>query len=145
MAGRANAPPGPSAAPGKAIILGSRPVTAAEQERFAELAADRNPNHVDSAAARRSIAGPMGVHGAHTLLWSLDLLARSALRPRGVGIIDARFAKPLYLGEEAECRVEPRADGSLTLRVQVGEKAVATILVGRSGDDAPDLAPPADL
>jgi acyl dehydratase/NAD(P)-dependent dehydrogenase (short-subunit alcohol dehydrogenase family) len=142
MAGSAAEPPGPLAVPGQAIILGSRSVTAAEQDRFAALAADRNPIHIDAAAARRSIAGSVVVHGAHTLLWGLDLLAGSAFRPAAAGVIDARFAKPLYLDEEAECRLEARADGSLMLRVQVGEKPVATILVGSSAAGAPTLDAP---
>ncbi|MEA2998568.1 MAG: hypothetical protein QOK17_401 [Sphingomonadales bacterium] len=143
MAGSPMTSPGTARAPREAIILGSRSIGVAEQASFAALAADRNPIHTDAAAARRSMVGSVVVHGAHTLLWSLDLLAGGEFRPAAVGSIDARFPKPLYLDEQAECRLEPRADGSLMLRVQVAEKVVATILVGTSPTPTPAAEPDA--
>jgi acyl dehydratase/NADP-dependent 3-hydroxy acid dehydrogenase YdfG len=133
--------PGPARALREAVVLGSRSIGAAEQAWFAALAADRNPIHTDPAAARRSIMGSVVVHGAHTLLWSLELLAGSEFRPAAISSIDARFPKPLYLDEQAECRLEPRADGSLMLRVQSADKVVATILVDPSAGPAPAAEP----
>lgn len=88
--------------PGGAL-LGERSFTLADQHAFADFCGDRNPIHLDSVYARRTIAGDVVVHGVNAVLWALDLFVASG---RGApGGFSATFKKPIFLAERVECRL----------------------------------------
>ncbi|MBR0566026.1 SDR family NAD(P)-dependent oxidoreductase [Azoarcus sp. L1K30] len=71
-----------------------------DQIEFARFSGDRNPIHLDPVIARRTIAGQCIVHGAHSVLWVLNSLARVSVV---AGRLRARFLKPIFLDEEISC------------------------------------------
>lgn len=91
--------------------VASRVVTMAMQEEFCEFSGDRNPTHADPVAARRTPVGEITVHGAHTLLWSLESLASNGLLTRPPTRLKVKYMKPLLL----DCRA--------TLTVGAGESS----------------------
>ena len=93
------------------VMLSQRRFSMDDQEEFARLSGDRNPIHMDPLAARRSAVGSVVVHGIHTLLWSLDVLAESEFKPAGIRLIDVRFPKAVYLGDEVRVTIQNRTSG----------------------------------
>lgn len=111
-----------------------------DQLAFARLSADTNPIHLDPIAARRTVAGQCIVHGAHSVLWVLDLMARTSV---AVTSLHARFLKPVFLDEEVTCvwdapagRVRLSADGvtlvDIGLVAHTSPAAVATFAASPS-------------
>lgn len=107
--------------------IGARTVSAELQERFAKLSGDRNPMHMDRAAARRTPPGAPVVHGVHTLLWALESLAATGRLHEPVRQVKARFLRWVYLDEEAVLTMggAPR-EGVVQLQVSVKGVTVCT-------------------
>ena len=57
-------------------MLASRRFDQDDQTLFAQLSGDFNPIHMDPAAARRTQAGAVVVHGVHAVLWAIDKLVQ---------------------------------------------------------------------
>jgi NAD(P)-dependent dehydrogenase (short-subunit alcohol dehydrogenase family) len=108
-------------------LLASRIFSYLDQEFFARLSGDANPLHMDAVAARRSVVGGVVVHGVHTLLWALEVLAQQAVRPAGLQSLDVRFPKAVYLGDEVELTLQSATDSEIRLRAAVGDRHVALI------------------
>lgn len=108
----------------QAETIGKRSFSLESQLKFADLSGDRNPIHVDPIAARRTMVGEVIVYGVDALLWALDVLAGS----RGIvaGEITVTFLKPMYLGEEIECRWNPSVN---SLMMYAGNIATVSITV----------------
>ena len=90
------------------VALGERRFCWDDQVTFGRLSGDINPIHMDRLASRRSVVGAMVVHGIHTLLWSLDVLAKSEFRPTAIRLIDVRFPKAIYLADEVKLSLQSR-------------------------------------
>jgi MaoC like domain len=93
--------------------LASRQFSLSDQLAFASLSGDVNPVHLDPVAARRTVAGQCIVHGMHSLLWALDVLARTSV---AAGTLRVRFLKPIFLDEDVRCTWDAQA-GKLMLTV----------------------------
>ena len=118
-------------------VLASRRFTLEDQKSFAQLSGDVNPIHMDEMAARRSVVGTIVVHGVHMLSWSLDVLAKSRIRPPGLIKIDVQFQKPIYLDEELALILQSKTEGEIRLKVMVGNRVAASIRLGCSTDQKP--------
>jgi len=108
-------------APSPALRLARRSFTAADQERFAAFSGDRNPMHMDAAAARRTQAGAPVVHGMHVCLWALDAVAHA-------GVAAARlrvdFRSFIQLDQPLELDAEPGGEGLVVTATQNSVPAV---------------------
>lgn len=82
-------------------LLKSRVFTLKDQLDFAEFSGDKNPIHINSLEARRTITGQCIVHGINSLLWALDTLVFST------GVIvrscKAKFQNSVFLNETVDC------------------------------------------
>src|ERR1700722_19174324 len=99
-------------------VVASRIVTMAMQEEFCEFSGDRNPTHADPVAARRTPVGEITVHGAHTLLWSLESLASKGLLTSPLTRLRVKYLKPLLLDCPAMLTVAA-SKGSNPMSIQV--------------------------
>lgn len=128
-------------------ILARPQFTWEAQQRFAQLAGDRNPLHVDALAARRSKTGGLTVHGVHTVLQCLEALAKSPRRPASIGSIKVRFNSPIIVGDTADIGLIASDDREARLQVEVGGGKVTTVRVtpAKAADpvEEPPPAPPA--
>jgi len=123
------------------------------QARFAALSGDYNPMHMDAVAARRTPAGAPVVHGVHTLLWLLDVLAGQRGDLPQAKTIKARFAKMVYVGDRADAEILQTDSSALRARVVVDGVEAVTLALGFSEPPAdaqpqawpetPSMAPPA--
>ena len=111
-------------------MLSARTFCHDDQIEFARLTGDFNPIHVDPMAARRTLAGAPVVHGIHSLLWLLDVIAEHELEP--IASIDAKFVRALYVGEMATASMARQTNGALRAKVSVGDVDVLhmTMLFG---------------
>jgi acyl dehydratase/NAD(P)-dependent dehydrogenase (short-subunit alcohol dehydrogenase family) len=110
-------------------LLATKSFSTADQELFARFSGDRNPMHMDPMAARRTQMGAPVVHGMHLVLWCLDRIASQpsfAARPSGV---QARFQKPVYVGETACIRLGRRTDQDVTARIEVAGTLAASVRI----------------
>jgi NAD(P)-dependent dehydrogenase (short-subunit alcohol dehydrogenase family) len=89
------------------------------QSEFAKLSGDWNPMHMDSVAARRTMAGRRVVHGIHTVLRSLDRLASESPALTLPSKLTARFVRPIYLGEEVSIVQAGHSEGERVLQARV--------------------------
>jgi hypothetical protein len=112
-----------------------------DQRRFAELSGDYNPMHLDPVAARRTIAGQPVVHGMHTLLWALEVLAPRDGGDRLPSRLRADFSSFLPLLRSATMaisvaagkrRATVTAGGVVVMNLQVGEGQSSAIATPRS-------------
>jgi len=109
------------------VTLSKRRFCWDDQETFARLSGDVNPIHMDPLASRRAVVGAVVVHGVHTLLWCLDVLAKSEFKPIGVHFIDVRFPKAVYLDDDVKITLQDRSAGDMNLEATVGSRIVASI------------------
>jgi len=112
------------------LTLSNRRFSFDDQKVFARLSGDVNPIHVDPLTSRRSVVGAVVVHGIHTLLWSLDVLAKSELKPAGVRLIDVRFPKAVYLEDELKITLQNRTVDEMNLEATIGRRTVTSIRLG---------------
>ena len=116
--------------------LAARTFDMADQTRFAALSGDCNPMHLDPVAARRTPAGAPVVHGVHTLLWALDVLARSDAGKKPVRRLIARFKRFIAVGEAVAIAATKRTEASAWLDLSVSGLTSAQIAVD-FGDPVP--------
>jgi hypothetical protein len=116
-------------------VVASRVVTMAMQEEFCGFSGDRNPTHADPVAARRTLVGEITVHGAHTLLWSLERLADSGLLTRPPSRLKVKYLKPLLLDCPAALTVAV-GEGSSPVSIQVETERFAVFAAGLVYDEA---------
>jgi len=136
----------------------SRRFEADDQEFFARLSGDWNPMHIDAVAARRTQAGAPAVHGMHSLLWSLEILAGHLNGPVSLASLRVTFQNFLYVSDEAHCILEGEESGKLKWQVQANGVGVLkanaiitsmpvkpSLCVDDKIEEAPGMAPPDDL
>jgi NADP-dependent 3-hydroxy acid dehydrogenase YdfG len=112
---------------GLPVTLSMRRFGFADQQTFGRLSGDVNPIHVDPVASRRSVVGAIVVHGIHTLLWILDVLAKSEYKPAGIHLIDVRFPKAVYLDEVVKLALLRNTPDEMTLEATIGDRVVASV------------------
>jgi acyl dehydratase len=87
---------------GRAFVSGSRRVTEADLTSFADWSGDRNPIHLDPAAARAAGFDNVVAHGVLGLALALGLASRMELT-RGSLValagVNWRFEAPVYPGD----------------------------------------------
>ncbi len=120
-------------------MLASRRFTPEDQLKFSALTGDFNPIHTESLAARRTQAGAPVVHGVHALLWLFDILAAHHPDLPVIASVKARFARMIYVGDEAEAIVTHRDSSALRAEVRV-EGAACLYLGVTFGAFSPALA-----
>jgi NAD(P)-dependent dehydrogenase (short-subunit alcohol dehydrogenase family) len=108
-------------------ILGSHQFTTVDQDMFAALSGDYNPMHMDPIAARRTSAGAPVVHGVHTLLWSLDSLAKAYPDLPQIAAVKVRFDKLIYVDETAQVILKQLDTANLLIEVVVDHTVVCRI------------------
>jgi len=121
-----------------------RQFTMQDQQHFASLTGDRNPMHVDAVAARRVGAGVPVVHGVHTLLWSLDIIASSLAELLPISSLRANFDTFIKVGETAEVIVLKLDDKGVRAVVRVADVTALTIALGFGDPRAPAATVVAD-
>lgn len=99
------------------LTLGQRCFTGSDQQHFARLTGDTNPMHMDALAARRLITGRPVVHGIHTLLAALELLAPHAV-PAGAGMT-CDFVNPVCVGDGVDFSLRSNEDGQAEVHASV--------------------------
>jgi acyl dehydratase len=106
-----------------------RTFTMDDQLRFASLSGDRNPLHIDTLAARRSVFGRPIVHGIHLVLWALENCLQQQTRISRLQVV---FRAPVIVGELT--RIESfQHQNSLRVVIFRREREVAVIDVDMSG------------
>jgi len=102
-----------------------------DQIEFARLTGDFNPIHLDPVAARRTLAGAPVVHGIHSLLWLLDVIAPDFLS-KTIASLQVKFIRMLYVGETATAAISRGSETSLWLKIRVGSTDTlhATVVFG---------------
>lgn len=132
--------------------IAERRFTAADQEAFAALTGDRNPMHMDAAAARRTQAGVPAVHGMHAALWALESLAATGVDLDALATLRVDFQRFLPVdGEVAlvadvvpgaeRVRAEIRSAGAraVTFDLKMGERGGKS---AASEDETAAMLPP---
>jgi acyl dehydratase len=93
--------------PGRLVAAVTYPVDADQPARYADAAGDHNRIHLDDDFARSVGLPGVIVHGMCTLAFA-GRAARAALaepNPAGLGMLGARFTRPLLPGDEVTTRV----------------------------------------
>jgi hypothetical protein len=75
--------------------LGERSFSEKDQISFASFSGDFNPIHLDRTETRKLISGQCIVHGVHSLLWGLEVLAKESRRL--FKSVSVRFSKQINL------------------------------------------------
>ena len=114
-----------------AAVIGSRTFSVADQTFFATLSSDRNPIHLDAMLARRTQAGAPVVHGMHTVLWCLELLARLPNRPPVLQGLEVTFLRPVFPGDTPITQLTRQTETEVRVSVHVNDLQILK-LVGRS-------------
>ena len=97
------------------------------QYDFAFFSGDRNPWHMDPIAARRTQAGHPVVHGMHTVLWALEVLANDNALQGMVAHIKVVFDQLIYVGDEVTLRIIRQDVVGISLKLQVDGLVVTSI------------------
>ena len=110
-------------------LLASRIFTSADQQWFASISGDSNPIHMDSIAARRTLAGVPVVHGVHNMLWALNIVAAAHPELPIPTSLRASFDRFVSLGETVtvvvssmdanQLRVSVTSNGTSVMRVSI--------------------------
>lgn len=97
------------------------------QGDFAKVSGDWNPIHLDKVAARRTALGRPLVHGMHTVLCALESLAKALPVLPVPLILEAKFVKPVYVGDTVDILQVDRNGTELQLRAQVDGAAATDV------------------
>ncbi len=90
--------------------------TTVDQDAFAALSGDYNPMHMDTTAARRTVAGAPVVHGVQVMLWALEEIAAEC--PMALlSELDADFARFVYVGASVSLDWTFGSGGDLRIKV----------------------------
>ena len=110
-------------------FLASRIFTPADQEWFAAFSGDCNPIHLDSIAARRTLAGVPVVHGLHNMLWALNTVAAAHPEMPIPTSLRASFNQFVSLGETVSVRLSSVDANQLRVSVTTNGLSVMTVSV----------------
>jgi acyl dehydratase len=110
-------------------LLASRIFTSADQQWFASISGDSNPIHMDSIAARRTLAGVPVVHGVHNMLWALNIVAAAHPELPIPTSLRASFDRFVSLGETVTVGVSSVEVSSLDVSVTSNGISVMTVSV----------------
>lgn len=110
-------------------FLASRIFTPADQEWFAAFSGDCNPIHLDSIAARRTLAGVPVVHGLHNMLWALNTVAAAHPEMPIPTSLRASFNQFVSLGETVSVRLSSVDANQLRVSVTSNGLSVMTVSV----------------
>lgn len=91
-----------------------------DQRGFARCTGDINPLHMDALAARRTQAGSPVVHGVHSLLWLLDVIAAAHPDLPSVTTLKCRFSRMVFVGDEVEARITSVGPTGFSAQVTAG-------------------------
>lgn len=114
-----------------------------DQQAFADATGDINPLHMDALAARRTQAGAPVVHGVHSLLWLLDVIAAGHPDLPPVTALKCRFSRMVFVGDEVEARITNVDPAGFSAQVTAGG-LTAVQVKGTLGELRPPAAPPWD-
>jgi hypothetical protein len=108
--------------------------------RFASVAGDRNPMHVDALQARRTQAGAPVVHGINLLLWAIDSLAAGQAELPPLRSLEAQFYNFVHLDEVVQLELIEQEAGvaRLNLCVDNSPRSRVTLQFGDPFPEAPD-------
>lgn len=97
-----------------------------DQSWFARVSGDANPIHIDPVQARRLLYGEVVVHGAHLLLWAIDLAIRNLpAGPHSLVELKAVFSQPVRLGETVTLTAKHVGEGRAKIHATVAGTTVA--------------------
>lgn len=123
-------------------------VARAVVDEYAEAAHDRNPIHMDDAAARRSGFDGAIAHGMLTLGWASARLLQH-VDARDLRLLRARFAAPVPVGDDIRLVVDEAASDHTSLRVLRGDGTVVLTMEAEHEPGAsaaiPDLPEDAEI
>jgi acyl dehydratase len=124
-------------------VAATRTFSADDQQAFAQLSDDRNPMHVDETAARRTQAGGCAVHGIHSVLWALDVLAAGGVRLAEAVSLKADFTRFLPLDQVVELTIVAREPDRLRAELRAGRmrRVVIDVRFGSRERTVPAWAP----
>ena len=118
---------------------------------FALFSGDFNPIHMDPEFARRTQAGSVVIHGAHTVLWALEAYFSSVADPVSPRSLHVVFPNSLYVGDAARVTFAPRGEADGVLEVTANNARICRVALSRAparglggaldGDDGPLFAP----
>lgn len=120
------------------MVLAERTFSAADQARFAALTGDRNPMHMDAAAARRTQAGAPVVHGMNAALWTLEELVRQGVITTPFATLKIQFHKFTFVDMAATLRISRQSETSLQVALDCAGVTAFTLTLGapHRGHDA---------
>lgn len=130
------------------LPLGNRVFSVADQQRFAEMSGDRNPMHLDPAAARRLLTGAPIVHGVHVLLAALEHQPNAAdVHPES---LRCTFENPVSVGEQVHFTHSEDRRGRIVIDAAVKNVRCARVVItlpaaAMPGEDTSRMAPAADV
>lgn len=121
--------------PGPPIDIAKRRFSAEDQQAFARLSGDRNPIHLDAAAARRTVAGDVVVHGVHGALWALETLVTRRRPADGPSTVRVQFHRFIPIDRDLVLRTTRHEESGVRAEL-VLDGLVATTLVLSPGGQA---------
>tara|TARA_B110001450_G_scaffold252702_1_gene274923 strand:+ start:225 stop:1733 length:1509 start_codon:yes stop_codon:yes gene_type:complete len=87
------------------LIIGKRRFSLQDQLNFADYSGDRNPIHIDTIDARKTLIGYCVVHGINGLLWALEcVIKQSKINFKYVKVV---FIKPIPINTLVTCLWNP--------------------------------------
>jgi acyl dehydratase len=96
-----------------------------EQAAIYRLLGDRNPLHIDPAAARRAGFEDVFLHGLCTLGFAARavIATMAAGDPSALRSISCRFARPVMLGADITTEIWNTGDGKIRFTARQGDTA----------------------
>jgi hypothetical protein len=100
--------------------MSSRAFRMEDQQAFAGLSGDYNPQHLDAAHARQRIFGAVVVHGVNLAMWGLEHVLETTVGPACLARFKVAFRNPVSLDEQISLRTLPGEEGRFA--VEVGQR-----------------------
>ena len=97
------------------------------QNDFAELSGDSNPLHMDLEYGRKSLFGHTIVHGAHLVLWSLNIFFKKNISNGIIDSLSSEFRNPVKVGEEATVFIDKSSPKNIKIEIKVKHKLCSII------------------